>query len=64
MKYKELLNQLQHLSKEQLEHEILVMARDKEKFVRVESGLFFITEFDEYDPDLETDQPYFRASFV
>ena len=48
MKYKELLNQLQHLSKEQLEHEILVFIRDKEKFVRVESGLFFITDFDEY----------------
>ena len=60
MKYKELLNQLQHLSKEQLEHEILVMARDKEKFVRVESGLFFITDFDEYDQELETDHPYFR----
>ena len=53
MKYKELL--------EQLEHEILVMVRDKEKFVRVESGLFFITEFDEYDQELETDQPYFRV---
>jgi len=64
MKYKELLNQLQHLSKEQLEHEILVFIRDKEKFVRVESGLFFITDFDEYEEDLETDQPYFSVSFV
>ena len=61
MKYKELLEQLEELSPEQLEHEILVMARDKEKFVRVESGLFFITEFDEYEEDLETDQPYFRV---
>ena len=60
MKYKELLEQLEELSPEQLEHEILVMARDKEKFVRVESGLFFITEFDEYEEDLETDHPYFR----
>ena len=60
MKYRELLEQLEELSPEQLEHEILVMARDKEKFVRVESGLFFITEFDEYEEDLETDQPYFR----
>ena len=51
MKYKELLEQLQHLSKEQLEHETLVMIRDKEKFVRVNSGLFFITEFDEYEED-------------
>ena len=59
MKYKELLEQLRTLTKEQLELETLVMIRDKEKFVRVESGLFFITEFDEYDPDLETDQPYF-----
>ena len=61
MKYKELLEQLQHLSKEQLEHETLVMIRDKEKFVRLKSGLFFITEFDEYEEDLETDQPYFRV---
>ena len=61
MKYKELLEQLEELSPEQLEHEILVMARDKEKFVRVESGLFFITEFDEYEENLETDQPYFRV---
>jgi hypothetical protein len=60
MKYKELLEQLRTLTKEQLEHEILVMARDKEKFVRVESGLFFVTEFDEYDQELETDYPYFR----
>ena len=37
------------------------MARDKEKFVRVESGLFFITEFDEYEENLETDHPYFRV---
>ena len=61
MKYKELLNQLQHLSKEQLELETLVMIRDKEKFVRLNSGLFFITEFDEYEEDLETDQPYFSV---
>ena len=61
MKYKELLEQLEELSPKQLEHEILVMARDKEKFVRVESGLFFITEFDEYEEDLEIDQPYFRV---
>ena len=60
MKYKELLNELQHLSKEQLDLETLVMIRDKEKFVRLNSGLFFITEFDEYEEDLETDQPYFR----
>ena len=59
MKYKELLNQLQHLSKEQLELETLVMIRDKEKFVSLKSGLFYVTEFDEYDLDLETGQPYF-----
>ena len=61
MKYKELLNQLQHLSKEQLELETLVMIRDKEKFVSPISGLFFVTEFDEYEQDLETDQPYFSV---
>ena len=59
MKYKELLNQLKELSKEQLELETLVMIRDKEKFVSPISGLFFITEFDEYDQELETDYPYF-----
>ena len=64
MKYKELLNQLKELTQEQLELETLVMIRDKEKFVRLNSGLFFITEFDEYEEDLETDQPYFRVSFV
>ena len=61
MKYKELLEQLRTLTQDQLELETLVFIRDKEKFVRVESGLFFITEFDEYDPDLETDQPYFSV---
>jgi len=61
MKYKELLNQLQHLSKEQLELETLVMIRDKDKFVSPISGLFFVTEFDEYDQDLETGQPYFSV---
>ena len=61
MKYKELLNQLQHLTKEQLELETLVFIRDKEKFVSPNSGLYFVTEFDEYEEDLETDQPYFSV---
>ena len=64
MKYKELLNQLLLLSKEQLELETLVMIRDKEKFVSPNSGLFFVTEFDEYEQDLETGQPYLSVSFV
>ena len=59
MKYKELLKQLKDLTQEQLELETLVMIRDKEKFVSLKSGLFFVTEFDEYEEDLETDQPYF-----
>jgi len=59
MKYKELLEQLRTLTKEQLELETLVMIRDKEKFIGVQSGLFYVTEFDEYDQDLETGQPYF-----
>ena len=61
MKYKELLNQLLLLSKEQLEHQILVFRRDQDKFVSLQSGLYFVTEFDEYDLDLETDQPYFSV---
>ena len=61
MKYKELLNELKTLTKEQLDTEILVMIRDKEKFVSLNNGLYFVTEFDEYEEDLETDQPYFRV---
>ena len=61
MKYKELLEQLQHLTQDQLELETLVFIRDKEKFVRLNNSLYFVTEFDEYDLDLETDQPYFRV---
>ena len=59
MKYKELLNQLKELTQDQLELETLVMIRDKEKFIGVQSGLFYVTEFDEYEEDLETGQPYF-----
>ena len=61
MKYKELLNQLKELTPDQLELETLVMIRDKEKFVSLNNGLYFVTEFDEYEEDLETDQPYFRV---
>ena len=59
MKYKELLEQLKDLTKEQLELETLVMIRDKDKFVSLNNGLYFVTEFDEYEQDLETGQPYF-----
>ena len=61
MKYKELLNQLEELTPDQLELETLVFIRDKEKFVSLNNGLYFVTEFDEYDLDLETDQPYFSV---
>ena len=64
MKYKELLNQLRELTQDQLNAETLVFIRDKEKFVSRKSGLFFVTEFDEYEEDLETDQPYLSVSFV
>ena len=64
MKYKELLNQLKELTKEQLELETLVMIRDKDKFVSLNNGLYFVTEFDEYEEDLETGQPYLSVSFV
>ena len=59
MKYKELLRELSTLSAEQLEHETLVLIRDKEKFVPLYNGVFYTTEFDEYEQDLETGQPYF-----
>ena len=61
MKYKELLEQLKDLTKEQLELETLVMIRDKDKFVSLNNGLYFVTEFDEYEEDLETDHPYFST---
>ena len=59
MKYKELLRELSTLSAEQLEHETLVLIRDEEKFVPLYNGVFYTTEFDEYEQDLETGQPYF-----
>ena len=59
MKYRQLLEQLKELTQDQLNAETLVFIRDKEKFVSLKSGLFFVTEFDEYEEDLETDQPYF-----
>ena len=61
MKYKELLNQLKELTPNQLELETLVFIRDKEKFVSLNNSLYFVTEFDEYDQELETDYPYFRV---
>ena len=61
MKYRELLEQLEELTQDQLELETLVFIRDKDKFVSLKSGLFFVTEFDEYEEDLETDQPYFSV---
>ena len=61
MKYRQLLEELLTLSEEQLELETLVFIRDQDKFVSLNSGLYFVTEFDEYDLDLETDQPYFRV---
>ena len=64
MKYKELLNQLKELTQDQLNAETLVMIRDKDKFVSLNNGLYFVTEFDEYEEDLETDQPYLSVSFV
>ena len=61
MKYRELLEQLEELTQEQLELETLVFIRDKEKFVSLNNSLYFVTEFDEYEEDLETDQPYFST---
>ena len=64
MKYRQLLEQLKELTQDQLNAETLVFIRDKEKFVSLNNGLYFVTEFDEYDQDLETDQPYLSVSFV
>ena len=64
MKYRQLLEQLKELTQDQLNAETLVFIRDKDKFVSPNNGLYFVTEFDEYDLDLKTDQPYFSVSFV
>ena len=61
MKYKELLRELSTLSAEQLELETLVFIRDKDNFVSLNNSLYFVTEFDEYEEDLETDHPYFST---
>ena len=58
MKYRQLLNQLLTLSEEQLELETLVFVRKDDNFVRPNSSLFYVTEFDEFDEDLVTNQPY------
>ena len=61
MKYRELLNQLLTLSEEQLELETLVFVRKDDNFVRVNSSLFYVTEFDEFDEDLVTNYPFIRV---
>ena len=60
MKYRELLNQLLTLSEEQLELETLVFVRKDDNFVRVNSTLVYVTEFDEFDEDLVTNYPFIR----
>ena len=60
MKYRELLNQLLTLSEEQLELETLVFVRKDDNFVRVNSPLVYVTEFDEFDEDLVTNYPFIR----
>ena len=61
MKYRELLNQLLTLSEEQLELETLVFVRKDDNFVRVNSSLFYVTEFDEFEEDLVTNYPFIRV---
>ena len=58
MKYRQLLNELLTLSEEQLELETLVFVRKDDNFVRPNSSLFYVTEFDEFEEDLVTNQPY------
>ena len=58
MKYRQLLDELLTLSEEQLELETLVFVRKDDNFVRVNSTLVYVTEFDEFDEDLVTDYPY------
>ena len=58
MKYRQLLDELLTLSDEQLELETLVFVRKDDNFVRVNSSLFYVTDFDEFEEELVTNQPY------
>ena len=58
MKYRQLLDELLTLSEEQLELETLVFVRKDDNFVRPNSSLFYVTEFDEFEEELVTNQPY------
>ena len=60
MKYRQLLDELLTLSEEQLELETLVFVRKDDNFVRVNSPLVYVTEFDEFDEDLVTNYPFIR----
>ena len=61
MKYRQLLDELLTLSDEQLELETLVFVRKDDNFVRVNSTLVYVTEFDEFDEDLVTNYPFIRV---
>ena len=58
MKYRQLLDELLTLSEEQLELETLVFVRKDDNFVRPNSSLFYVTEFDEFEEELVTNHPY------
>ena len=60
MKYRQLLDELLTLSEEQLELETLVFVRKDDNFVRVNSPLVYVTEFDEFEEDLVTNYPFIR----
>ena len=61
MKYRQLLDELLTLSEEQLELETLVFVRKDDNFVRVDNGLVYVTEFDEFEEELVTDYPFIRV---
>ena len=61
MKYRQLLDELLTLSDEQLELETLVFVRKDDNFVRVNSGLVYVTEFDEFEEELVTNYPFIRV---
>ena len=61
MKYRQLLDELLLLSKEQLELETLVFVRKDDTFVPLSNGLVYVTEFDEFEEELVTDYPFIRV---
>ena len=61
MNYRQLRDELNTLSEEQLELTITVLNRDKEYFMNTINGLYYSTEEDDYNEILIAGHPYFMV---